>query len=340
MKVARLVEPYKIVFEDAPVPECGDHQVLLKILAFGVCASDMQIYHGKHKYAAMPVVMGHEVAAVVEKVGKGVTGYQPGDKVTIEPQVTCGECYPCEQGRFNVCEHLKVIGVHQDGCNCEYFALDPKYLHHVPQDLSDEMTALVEPLAVGVGSIKRSRMFKGGNVVVVGAGTIGNFVAQAAKGLGAGKVMVTDVNQAKLDYALECGIDFAVNTSGFSLKEAIIQTFGKQKADVIVDCVAIPAVFKTILEAARPNSEIILTGNYKAPVELEVPVIQRQEISLIGHMMYVREDFEDAIRLLAEGKITISKTVSQVYPFDRYPEALQFADEHPLDVMKMIIKMG
>lgn len=339
MKLARLVEPYNIQFEDVPIPEFSDDQALLKIICFGVCASDMQIYHGKHKYAAMPVVLGHEVAAVVDKVGKNVKDFNIGDKVTIEPQVTCGECYPCKQGRFNVCENLSVIGVHMDGCNSEYFAIEPKYLHHVPQDLQNEMVALVEPLAVGVGSIKRSRTFKGGNVVVVGAGTIGNCVAQAAEGLGAGKVMVTDINQDKLDYALECGIDYAVNTAKISLKEAIEQTFGVQKADVIVDCVAVPAVFKSIIEAARPNSEIILTGNYKEPVEFEIPMVQRREISLIGHMMYVREDFEDAIRLLSEGKITISKTVSQVLPFEQYQDGLKFADEHPLDVMKMIIKM-
>lgn len=339
MKVARLVAPFDIQFQEAPIPEITEDQVLLKIICFGVCASDQQIYHGKHKYAAMPVTMGHEVSAVVEKTGASVTEYKVGDKVTIEPQVTCGECEPCKQGRFNVCENLKVMGVHMDGCNCEYFAVEPKYLHHVPQDLPDEMVALVEPLSVGVGSIKRSKTFKGGNVVVVGAGTIGNCVAQAAKGLGADKVMVTDLNQDKLDYALECGIDYVVNTKDISLKDAIEKTLGKKKADVIVDCVAHPAVFQTILDAARPNSEIILTGNYKDPVQFEVPRIQRNEISLIGHMMYVREDFADAIRLLAEGKITVTKTISQVFDFNQYPEAMKFADEHPNDVMKMIVKM-
>lgn len=339
MKLARVAEPFHLQFEEVSVPDPTEDQVLLKILCFGVCASDMQIYHGKHKYCAMPVVMGHEVCAIVEKTGKNVKGFHVGDKVTIEPQVTCGECYPCRQGRFNVCEHLKVIGVHMDGCNCEYFAIDPRYLHHVPQDMKDEMVALVEPLAVGVGSIKRSQMFKDGNVVVVGAGTIGNFVAQAAKGLGAGKVMVTDINQKKLDYAKECGIDYAVNTSACSLKDAIEDAFSDRKADVIVDCVAIPSVFADIIAAARPNSEIILTGNYKAPVNFEIPMVQRREISLIGHMMYVWEDFEDAIRLMNEEKITISKTVSQVFPFSQYQEALNFADEHPEDVMKIIIKM-
>ena len=121
MKAARLVKPYQMIFEEKPIPEIRENQVLLKILCFGICGSDLQIYHGQHKYAAMPIIMGHEIAAQIEKTGSRVTGFSPGDKVTIEPQVTCGSCYPCQTGRFNVCEQLKVIGVHMDGCNQECF---------------------------------------------------------------------------------------------------------------------------------------------------------------------------------------------------------------------------
>lgn len=339
MKVAKVVEPYKVEFEDRPMPTYGDDQVLLKILAFGICGSDMQIYHGMHPVAQFPLVMGHEISAVVEEVGKNVTDYKPGDKVTIEPQLFCGECPACRAGRFNVCKDIKVMGVYTDGCNCEYFACDARYLHHVPDFLSDEQIALVEPLAVGVASVKRSHLYKGGNVVVVGAGTIGNCVAQAAKGLGAGKVLITDIIDSKLEYALECGIDYAYNTGKMTLAEAIEKAFGGEGADVIIDCAAHPAVFQSMLDAARNNSEIVITGSYKAPISFNLTRIQRSEVSIIGHFMYVREDFEDAIRLLSEGKITISKTVSQVYPFDQYPEALKFADEHPEQVMKIIVKM-
>lgn len=333
--------PGAFEFTEEPIPEINDDQVLLKVLYIGVCASDQQIYHGLHKSVTedkLPRIMGHEVSAKIEKVGANVKDFKVGEVVTVEPQVTCGECYPCQQGRFNVCEHLSVMGVHEDGFIQEYAACDAKYLHHTPEGMDPELVAIVEPLAVGVGSIKRSD-FVGKNVVVVGAGTIGNCVAQAAKGLGAGKVMVTDINQEKLDYALECGIDYAVDTSKISLKDAIEQHFGVHKADVIVDCVAAPPVFQTILDAARPNSQIVITGNYKAPLTFEVPKIQRREISIIGHMMYVREDFADAIRLLAEGKINTTKLISQRWSFEQYPEAFVFADANPLKVMKMVVKV-
>ncbi len=358
MKVAKLVKfaqfvkdengrtkeiiPGEIRIDEEPIPEISDSEVLLKILYFGICGSDQQIYHGQHMSVTedkLPRVMGHELSARIVKVGKNVTDFQVGEKVVVEPQVYCGECYPCRIGRFNVCEHLEVMGVHRDGFNCEYAAIDPKYLHHVPQDIPADLLAIVEPLAVGVGCIKRSH-YKGSNICIVSGGTIGNLAAQAAKGLGAGKVLVTDLLQHKLDYALECGVDYAMNTGEMTLKEAIYKCFGDRGADVIVDCVATPPVFNTILDATRPASEIVVTGNYKVPAEIFIPRLQRREISLIGHMMYVREDYADAIRLLSEGKINTSKLISQRWDFKDYQKAMEFGDAHPSEVMKMVVKVA
>ncbi|GHV94959.1 putative zinc-type alcohol dehydrogenase-like protein YjmD [Spirochaetia bacterium] len=337
MQQVRITGPFTFQTEEAPIPEIGTHEALLKINCIGVCASDMQIYHGKHKFMRYPVILGHEVAATVEKTGGAVSGFVSGDKVTIEPQVFCGECFPCESGRFNVCENLSVIGVHQDGCSREYIALDSKYLHKVPPSMQTELITLVEPFAVGVGSVRRSSRLNGANVTVVGAGTIGNFTAQAAKALGAGKVLITDISQGKLDWAAECGIDYCVNTREKNLKEVIGNCFGKDRADVIIDCAAVPAGFKSIMEAARPCSEIIVTGNYKEPVEFNVPLLQRQEVSMIGHMMYVREDYQIAIELLAGGKIRTEKTITRVFPFNEYAKAFEYADVNPDSIMKLLI---
>jgi L-iditol 2-dehydrogenase len=340
MKQIRITGPFTFSVEEAPIPAISEDEVLLKVNRLGVCASDMQIYHGKHKFMTFPVILGHEAAATIEKAGAKVRGFVAGDKVTVEPQVFCGECYPCKTGRFNVCEKLSVFGVHRDGLSREYMAIDPKYLHKCPTDMSDTLVTLVEPFAVGVGSVRRSAHLNGANVVVVGAGTIGNFTAQAAKALGAAKVLITDISQAKLDYAAECGIDKCVNTKDKTLKDAIIEQFGNTRADIIIDCAATPFTFKAILEAARQRSEIIVTGNYKEPVEFNVPLLQRQEITMIGHMMYVREDFEIAIELLSQGKIVTSKTVTRVFPFNEYEHAFAYADEHAEQVMKLMIAIG
>jgi len=339
MKRANLVEAYKINLEEVEIPSISADQVLLKIHAIGICGSDIQMYHGLHKYMTFPVVIGHEVAASVAEVGANVTDYKVGDLVTIEPQVVCGECYPCQIGRFNVCEHLKVMGVHQDGLACHYFAVEPKYLHHCPEGMSDNCMALIEPLAVGVGSVKRAGDVTGKNVVVVGAGTIGNLTAQAAKALGAAKVMITDVFDPKLELARKSGIELAVNTANVTLKEAIIEHFGVQKADVIIDAAATRGSFMSILEAARPSSKIIVTGNYKAEMSLELPIIQRQEIEMIGHMMYVREEYADAIAMLSDGRVNIEHVVTKEFPFEQITDAFKFIDENAQTVMKVVVKM-
>jgi len=337
MLKANLTAPFTIETQEAPIPEIKDTEVLLKVHFVGICGSDLQMYHGKHKYMTFPVVFGHELSASIVKVGKDVTGWQEGELVTVEPQISCGECYPCLSGRFNVCEKLKVQGVHADGYMAQFVATEPKFLHKCAQGMDLQQVALVEPLAVGVGAVKRAQNYKGANILVVGAGTIGNMVAQAAKALGAAKVLVSDINPKKLALALECGVDAVVNVAEKSLKDAITETFGTRKADIIIDAAATRAGFMSILEVARPSSTIVITGNYKDPLEIEMPRIQRQEISLLGHMMYVREDFADAISFIQEGKIRTDGFITAVYPFKKTLDAFHWIDEHPNDYMKLLV---
>ena len=336
---ANLVGPYKIDLEEVERPSITKDQVLLKIHSLGICGSDVQMYHGLHKYMTFPVVIGHEAGATVAEVGEDVTDYKVGDKVTVEPQVACGQCYPCQIGRFNVCEHLKVMGVHQDGMACEYFAVEPKYLHRCPQDMPTEHIALVEPMAVGLGSVKRAGDVHEKNVVVVGAGTIGDLTAQAAKALGAEHVMITDLVDEKLEIARKCGIELAVNTKDMTLKQAIEDAFGVRKADVIIDTAATRGSFMSILDAARPSSKIVVTGNYKAPMELELPIIQRQEIELIGHMMYVREEFQEAIQMLSSGQVDPTYVISKKLPFAQIADGFKYIEDNASTVMKVMLEL-
>lgn len=343
MKVARLMAPFQIEMQQAPIPEPGPNEVVLKNMYLGVCTSDLQIYHGKHAYAAMPVTMGHEEAGIVYKVGENVTDWKPGDRVILQPQLFCGECYPCKTGHFNVCESLKVIGVHVDGCACEYTAVPDWNLHRLPDNVSFREAALIEPIAVGFGVVRRINEvtdITGKRVCVVGAGTIGNLVAQACKAMGAGQVMITDILQDKLELALKCGIDYAENTKEQTLAHAIDKCFGADKADIIVDSAANPFVFQSIMDAARKASIVVLSGNYKEPVQLDVTQIQRREITVLGHMMYIRQEFEDGLRHLSLGNIHTEGLITQEWTLDQYAEAFRFIDDHPAEVVKMIVKIG
>ena len=343
MKVARLIKPFEFEYQDHPIPEPGPGEVVLKNIYLGVCTSDLQIYHGKHAYAAMPVTMGHEEAGIVAKVGSGVTDWKVGDRVILQPQLFCNECFPCRDGHFNVCENLKVIGVHTDGCACEYTAVPAWNLHRLPDNVSFRDAALLEPMAVGFGVVRRINEVSditGKKVCVVGAGTIGNFVAQACRAMGAAQVMITDVLQEKLDLALRCGIDFAVNTKELPLSRAIENCFGGDKADIIVDSAANPFVFKSIMDAARKASIVVISGNYKEPVSFDVPLLQRREITMLGHMMYIRDEFDQALEQLSKGVIRTEGIITQEWTLDEYPEAFRFVDEHPADVVKMVVRIS
>ena len=150
-----MTNPGEIIFREVPVPEVKENQVLVKIMNIGVCGSDIHVYHGKHPFTKYPVTQGHEVSGEITELGKNVTEFHVGQKVTIEPQVYCGHCYPCRHGKYNLCEELKVMGFQTTGTASEYFAVDASKVTPIPEDMSYEEGAMIEPLAVAVHGVKQ-----------------------------------------------------------------------------------------------------------------------------------------------------------------------------------------
>ena len=161
-----MTEPGKIIFREIPVPEIGDGQVLVKIMDIGVCGSDIHVYHGKHPFTKYPVTQGHEVSGEIVKCGANVEGLTVGQKVTIEPQVYCGKCYPCRHGKYNLCEELKVMGFQTTGTASEFFAVDAKKVTPIPKSMSFEEGAMLEPLAVAVHAVRQMGDVTGVDVCV------------------------------------------------------------------------------------------------------------------------------------------------------------------------------
>ena len=193
-----MTAPGEISFREVerPVPEAGE--VLVRIRRIGVCGSDIHVWHGKHPFTKYPVTQGHEVSGEIAALGAGVDGFAVGEKVTIEPQVVCGKCHPCRHGKYNLCEELKVMDFQTTGTASEYFAVDAKKVTKLGEKMSFDEGAMIEPLAVAVHASRRFSDLRGANVAVLGAGPIGILVAQAAKGLGAKSVLVTDVAEGRL----------------------------------------------------------------------------------------------------------------------------------------------
>ena len=337
MLQVKMPEAYKIDMLDVPVPAIKANEVLINMKRLGICGSDIQVYHGKHKYMRFPVVQGHEGAGVIVKTGEKAEGLSVGDKVTIQPQVFCGKCYPCQIGHYNVCEHLKVFGIHEPGMASEYFAAEASKVIKLPQDMSFDQGAMVEPAAVAVGAVRRCGDIEGNNILVLGAGTIGNLAAQTAQACGADKVMITDINSKRLDIAGDCGIEYCINTKEKDIGDAISEIFEDRKADVIIDCAGVKTTIDQAINNARRASKIVVVGNFKEPVEIEMPLLQRREIDMIGIMMYVKEDFEEAIRLMQEGKVKTEKLITDYYRIRDFKQAYEYIDHHMEDVMKVML---
>ena len=216
-----MTAPGVIQFREVPTPQPQPGEVLVKIMKIGVCGSDIHVYHGEHPFTKYPITQGHEVSGEIAALGEGVTGFTVGQKVTIQPQVVCGKCWPCRHGKYNLCEELKVMGFQTTGVASHYFAVDAKKVTPLPEGMSFDEGAMIEPLAVAVHAVRQAGDVEGKDICVLGAGPIGILVAQAAKGLGARKVMVTDVSDIRLEKARECGADVCVNTPEGGLRRGV-----------------------------------------------------------------------------------------------------------------------
>ena len=332
-----MTAPGKIEFREieTPVPKTGE--VLIRIMKIGVCGSDIHVWHGKHPFTSYPVTQGHEVSGEIAALGAGVENLEVGQKVTIQPQVVCGKCYPCRHGKYNLCATLKVMGFQTTGVASEYFAVDAAKVTPLPQEMSFDEGAMIEPLAVAVHAVRTFGDMQGMHAAVLGAGPIGILVAQAAKGMGAESVLITDISDLRLEKARQCGVDFCVNTREADFGEALVASFGPDKADVIYDCAGNNVTMGQAIRCARKGSTIILVAVFAGMAEVDLAVLNDHELDLNTTMMYRSEDYLEAIELVRVGKVDLKPLISKHFAFRDYAEAYRYIDENRETTMKVII---
>lgn len=332
-----MTAPGEIIFREIenPIPAAGE--VVVKIMRIGVCGSDIHVWHGKHPFTSYPVTQGHEVSGEITALGEGVTGLSVGQKVTIQPQVVCGKCYPCRHGKYNLCEELKVMGFQTTGVASEYFAVDAAKVTPLPESMSFDEGAMIEPLAVAVHAVRKFGDMQGMRVAVLGAGPIGILVAQAAKGMGAESVLITDVSDVRLEKAKECGVDFCVNTKSVNFGAALVDAFGPDKADVIYDCAGNDVTMGQAIQYARKGSTIILVAVFAGLAKVDLAVLNDHELDLNTTMMYRNEDYLEAIELVRAEKVHLKPLISKHFAFCDYAEAYRYIDANRETTMKVLI---
>ena len=332
-----MTAPKEITFREVDIPEPGPDQVLVKIKRIGVCGSDIHVFHGMHPYTKYPVTQGHEVSGKIVKLGQYVSNIQVGQRVTIEPQVFCGRCHPCLHGKYNLCENLKVMGFQTVGTASEYFAVDASKITPLPEGMSYNEGAMIEPLAVTVHAGKRFADMKGAKVAVLGAGPIGILLSQAVKALGAAEVMITDISEKRLELAKSVGADYAINTAKEDFGEALVACFGPDKADVIYDCAGNDITMNSAIQNARKGSTIILVAVFAKMANVDLAKLNDSELDLNTSMMYRHEDYVDALRFVNEGKIQLKPLESAHFAFKDYQKAYEYIDANREMTMKVLI---
>jgi len=339
MKQAIMVQPGKIEFNEVEKPTINENEILLKIHRIGVCGSDVHVWHGKHPYTPYPVVQGHEYSATVEAIGEKVKGLEIGSKVTAIPQVVCGECGPCRRGDYHICDNLKVQGFQAPGVAQDYFVTTEDKIVKLPDEFSFEQGAFVEPVSVAVHAVNRLEDLKGKNVAVLGAGPIGNLVAQVAKSYGA-NVLLTDLSEHRLEVANKCGLTNTSNAGDESLQDAAERIFDNGKFNFAFECVGVQSTITSVIESIGKGGNIVVVGVFGDKPKVDVGLIQDRELKLIGTLMYKKDDYVEAVKLINSGDVKLEPLFSQHFNFYDYTKAYDTIDNEGDKVMKVFIDVN
>ena len=342
MKALVYTKPYCFELSDFPDPAVGDDDVLIRVKACGICGSDVHGSTGKTGRRIPPLIMGHEAAGFIEEVGKNVKDFEKGDRVCFDSTVYCNRCEPCQKGLFNRCEKRQVLGVSvasfkRHGALAEYVAVPWWIVSKIPEDMSFIHAALLEPVSIGMHAGNRAPISTNDTVVVIGAGTIGLFVLQAAKLKGAGRVIVSDINEFRLDAARKLGADQAVNPAESDLIETIFKETKNKGADVTFEVVGYAKTFADAISVTKTGGHLVAVGNLEKMVEFNLQELVAKELTFTGSYASSGE-FRDCIELVASGKINVEPLISDVLPLDEGPRAFDRLLKAEENLLKIVLE--
>ena len=328
-----LIRAGEVAVQPALVPEPGPHQVLIEVATVGICGSDVHYFdHGRIADFVVrePLVLGHEASGTIRAVGSEVTDRSVGQRVAMEPQETCGRCVQCLSGRYNLCPDVRFFAtppIH--GAFAQYVVLESHRAHPVPDSVSDEAAALIEPLSVGVWAARKAAVQPGDRVLVTGAGPVGLLCADVARTRGAAWVGVSDTNDHRLQVATERGASQAINALAGPLTEQI------EPVDVILECSGATPAVQAAFDAAAPAARIVMVGMGSPNMELPVATIQIKELVVTGTFRYAN-CYPAAIALAASGAVDLDGLVTAKFGLEQVAEALSASKTDPHTLKPMV----
>jgi L-iditol 2-dehydrogenase len=318
MKALVLTEYNHLEYCDVPEPHIGPEEVLVEVKACGICGSDVHGIDGSTGRRLPPLIMGHEAAGVIAELGQGVSGLRVGQRVTFDSMISCGRCHFCRRGAINLCDHRRVLGVscaefRQDGAFAEFVAVPQHIVCTLPEPLSFERAAMVEPVSVALHAVGRLPIRLGDTAVVLGTGMIGLLAVQALRAAGCGRIIAVDQDRRRLDLACRLGADQAISTRETDAAAEILRQTDGRGADVALEAVGIPATVAAAVKAVRKGGCVALVGNLAPQVELALQAVVTREVTLYGSCASAGE-YPACLEMIARGTIDVDALTSAVAP--------------------------
>ena len=324
MKASRFLGNKTFAVTDLPTPHAGPGELVLRNQVCGVCGTDVHIYHGEPGSADVnpPVVLGHEYSGEVVEVGKGVTGFAVGDHVTVDPNIYCGHCAYCQNGKKQLCPSMEAIGVTRDGGFAQYSLIPAAQAFKLEPTVPWEAAAMAEPLACCLHGIDLAGIQVGDKVCVVGGGAIGLLMVQLAKLSGASQIVLSEPNEKRRQVGLQLGANAALDPTRPDSQEAFAQVLGGG-ANVVIECVGnVPAV-KSAFQFAGKGATVLLFSVPKVDATFDLPLfdVYKKELTIKGS--FVNPDTHArAVALINSGKVDFGPIITHRFPLDQLPEAI------------------
>ncbi|NLJ48628.1 MAG: alcohol dehydrogenase catalytic domain-containing protein [Candidatus Atribacteria bacterium] len=348
MKAAVYYGPGDLRVEECPLPEIGPGDILLKVGACAICGTDMRIFRHGHKGVKIPQIVGHEIAGTIAEVGKEVKGYTVGEKVAVDPIVSCGECFYCRRGLTNLCltfkENYEAFGYYYPGGFAEYMRIPEKAIRRgnlipIQDDLALEEAAIAEPMACALNGQMLSRVGVGDHVLIIGAGPIGCMHISLAKTLGATKVIISEFQEGRLNLARQFGADVYVNPMQEDLKEVLMKATNGIGPSVIIISAPARKAQEMALDLAANQARINFFGGLPKDdhlVSLDSNIIHYKELFIHGTSGTTSNHIQKCIELMAGKRVNASQIISKIISLEELPAMLIEAEKG--NYLKIIVK--
>ena len=337
MKAVQIVNPHEMRVVDIDKPVLGVGEVMVKIEYVGFCGSDLNTFLGRNPMVNLPIIPGHEVGAVIEKIGEGVPeGFTKGMNVTLNPYTNCGKCASCRNCRVNACEHNETLGVQRNGVMCQYAVLPWQKI--IPAEgISSRTCALIEPMSVGFHAVSRAQVIDNEFVMVVGCGMVGLGAVIRASQRGA-SVIAVDIDDEKLALAKRIGAAYTVNSMTENVHERIQSITGGFGVDVVIEAVGSPATYVMAVEEVSFTGRVTYIGYSKTEVSFQTKLFVQKELDIRGSRNALPADFRAVINYLKAGNCPVDELISNETGPDGAFDAMKEWASNPGKVFRILVK--